>query len=90
MYVALSAMEKWGIVDDETGLNLSTLYDLLREQFQDLDDPWCKETLQWWDEYVSKFPHLGSRLFTDHTIAKFSQILPMMTGGISGIWKVQQ
>ena len=45
-------MEKWGIVDDETGTNLSVLYDLLREQFQDPDDPWCKETLKWWDEYV--------------------------------------
>ena len=46
MYVALSAMEKWGMVDDNTGMNLSMLYDLLREQFQDLDDPWCKETLE--------------------------------------------
>jgi len=31
-------------------MNLSTLYDLLREQFQDPDDPWCKETLAWWNE----------------------------------------
>jgi len=50
VYVALSAMEKWGMVDDNTGMNLSTLYDLLREQFQDPDDPWCKETLEWWNE----------------------------------------
>ena len=26
------------MVDDNTGMNLSTLYDLLREQFQDLDE----------------------------------------------------
>ena len=50
VYIALSAMEKWGIVDHNTGINLSTLYDLLREQFQDPDDPWCKETLRWWNE----------------------------------------
>lgn len=50
VYVALSAMEKWSMSDDETGVDLSTLYDLLREQFQDPDDPWCKETLKWWDE----------------------------------------
>jgi len=43
-------MEKWAMVDDNTGMNLSTLYDLLREQFQDPDDPWCKETLDWWNE----------------------------------------
>lgn len=50
VYVALSAMEKWAMVDDNTGMNLSTLYDLLREQFQDPNDPWCKETLEWWNE----------------------------------------
>jgi len=43
-------MEKWGMVDDNTGMNLSTLYDLLREQFQDPNDPWRKETLKWWNE----------------------------------------
>ena len=48
-------MEKWGTVDDETGFNLSKLYDLLREQFQDPNDPWCKETLKWWDECVPMF-----------------------------------
>jgi len=84
-------MEKWGIMDDETGFNLSTLYDLLREQFQDPDDPWCKETLNWWNKCVSTFPHPGLRPFTDHTIAKSSQMLPMMTTGRkSGIWRVRQ
>ena len=91
MYVALSAMEKWGIVDDETGFNLSTLYDLLREQFQDPNDPWCKETLKWWDGCVSTFLHLGSCLFTDHTVAKSSQTLPKMTTGrTSGIWRARR
>jgi len=48
--VALSAMEHWSMSDDDTGINLSTLYDLLREQFWDPDDSWCKETLEWWNE----------------------------------------
>jgi len=48
--VALSAMEKWSIADDDTGINLSALYNLLREQFRGPDDPWYKETLKWWDE----------------------------------------
>lgn len=48
--MALSAMEKWGIQDENTATNLSTLYDLLREQFSDPDDPWYKGTLEWWNE----------------------------------------
>jgi hypothetical protein len=71
VYVALSAMEKWGISDD-TGVNLSTLYDLLREQFQDPDDPWYKETLKWWDKCVLTFTSLGFRPFTIH----LSQVFP--------------
>jgi hypothetical protein len=43
-------MEKWAIQDDNTGMNLSALYNLLREQFYDTGDPWCKETLKWWNE----------------------------------------
>ena len=50
VYVTLSAMEKWAMVDDNRGMNLSTLYDPLREQFQHPDDPWCKETLERWNE----------------------------------------
>lgn len=45
-------MEQWGMIDSDTGTDLSALYDLLREQFQDLEDPWCKETLKWWNECV--------------------------------------
>ena len=50
VYVALSAMLTWGMMDEE--VNLSSMYDVLRQQFQNPDDPWVKETLQWWDGYV--------------------------------------
>jgi len=84
-------MERWGIVDDDTGINLSVLYDLLREQFQYPDDSWCKETLKWWNECVLAFPSVGYRLFIDHTLAKSSQTsLTTTTGKASGIWRVQR
>ena len=47
-YVALSSMTTWGMKDGE--IDLSLLYDLLRRQLCDPDDPWVKETLQWWNE----------------------------------------
>jgi len=50
VYVALSAMLTWGMMDEE--VNLSSMYDLLRQQFQNPNDPWVKETLQWWDRCV--------------------------------------
>jgi hypothetical protein len=53
VYVALSCMEEWGIRDQE--VDLSLLYDLFREQFQDLDDSWVKETLDWWNACVLAF-----------------------------------
>jgi hypothetical protein len=50
VYVALSSMEKW---DSRFGdVNLSSLYDLLREQFRNPEDPWYRETLAWWNECV--------------------------------------
>jgi hypothetical protein len=66
-------MEKWGISDENTGINLSTLYDLLREQFQDPNDPWYKETLKWWDECVLTPPCLGVHLFIS---LHLSQVFP--------------
>lgn len=43
-------MEKWGTTFGE--VNLASLYDLLREQFRNPDDPWYKDTIKWWNEYV--------------------------------------
>lgn len=60
VYISLSAMEKWAIQDDNTGINLSALYDLFREQFCDPDDPWYTETLEWWNEYVFPPIHMDS------------------------------
>ena len=53
VYVALSCMEEWRVDDEE--VDLSMMYDLLRELFHDPDDPWVKETLAWWNEYVLAF-----------------------------------
>ena len=90
--MALSAMEKWAIVDDDTGTNLSLLYDLLREQFDDPCDPWHEETLKWWDRCVFKSPYWCSHLFTIHISAKSSQTLGLMitTSRASGIWRAPQ
>lgn len=44
-------MDKW---DTRFGdVNLSSLYDLLREQFRDPEDPWYRDTLKWWNECVT-------------------------------------
>ena len=53
VYIALSDMITWGMKHEE--VDLSLLYDLLRQQLRDGDDPWVKETLQWWDRYVATF-----------------------------------
>lgn len=47
-------MEEWGITDEE--IDLSMMYDLLREQFCNSNDLWVKETLDWWNECVLAFP----------------------------------
>ena len=43
-------MEKWDIMSSD--VNLSSLYDLLREQFRNPEDPWYIDTVKWWNEYV--------------------------------------
>lgn len=67
-------MEKWAMVDDSTGINLSALYDLLREQFQNPDDPWYKETLKWWNEYVSTPAHPSICQFTNRPSQVFPEV----------------
>ena len=69
-YIALSDMVGWGIKDGE--VNLSTLYDLLRQQFRNPDDPWVKETLEWWNRFVGT---LVSTFLPIHTSSS-SQIFP--------------
>lgn len=44
-------MVAWGMKYEE--VDLSLLYDLLRQQFQNTDDPWVKDTLQWWNRHVA-------------------------------------
>jgi len=71
VYVALSAMLTWAMTDDE--VDLSSMYDVLRQQFQNPDDPWVKETLQWWDGYVLTPPHQTSHPFM---VYHSSQVFP--------------
>ena len=52
VYIALSSMTKWATMSGD--VNLSSLYDLLREQFRNPEDPWYKDTIKWWNEYVQK------------------------------------
>lgn len=42
-------MKMWG--EEWKGVKLTRLYLLLREQFAYPDDPWCTETLKWWNEF---------------------------------------
>ena len=42
-------MRVWG--EEWKGVKLTRLYILLREQFVHPDDPWCTETLKWWNEF---------------------------------------
>jgi hypothetical protein len=37
------------------GIKFARLYVLLREQFTHSDDPWCVQTLKWWNEFVVQF-----------------------------------
>ena len=38
----------WG--EEWKGVKFPRLYILLHEQFVHPDDPWCKETLDWWNK----------------------------------------
>lgn len=49
-YMALCCRGEWG--EEWKGIKLPRLYILLREQFAHPDDPWCVETLKWWNEFV--------------------------------------
>jgi len=42
-------MGSWG--EEWKGVKLTCFYILLHEQFSHPDDPWCAETLKWWNEF---------------------------------------
>ena len=48
-YIALCCSKEWK--EEWKGVKLTRLYVLLREYFAYSDDPWCTETLGWWDEF---------------------------------------
>ena len=52
-------MEKWDTRSSD--VSLSSLYDLLREQFRNPEDPWYRDTLEWWTEYVLVTPLVTDR-----------------------------
>ena len=49
--MALCCREKWG--ETWKGVKLPRLYILLREQLAYEDDPWCVETIKWWNMCVA-------------------------------------
>jgi len=49
--MALCCREAWGEV--WKGVKLPRLYILLREQLAYEDDPWCVETIKWWNKFVT-------------------------------------
>ena len=70
-YVTLCCSKEWK--EEWKGVKFPCLYVLLHEQFAHSDDPWCAETLKWWNEYalswsVPSSPHtytsLGKYLIT--------------------------
>ena len=67
-------MTEWRISHDE--VDLSLLYDLLRQQLCNPDDPWVKETLRWWDRYVVQYPYQPPT----HGLSS-SQVFPTATDG---------
>lgn len=78
-YTALCCSKEWR--DDWKGIKFSRLYVLLREQFAHPDDPWCAETLKWWNEYVffwSVSSH--SRAYT--SLGKFLAVLLIRTKNV--------
>lgn len=70
-YITLSSSETWS--ESWKGVKLSRLYSLLREQFIHPEDPWCVETINWWNEFVPQ-PFLF--IFCAHRLSeKFSAAL---------------
>ena len=74
VYVALSDMITWGVRDEE--VDLSMLYDLLRQQLHNPNDTWVQETLEWWNRCVSTSP--SHPKFTV-CLVKFSLLPPTKT-----------
>jgi len=60
--MALCSRNTWG--EEWKGVKLTRLYILLREQFAHPGDPWCVETLKWWNEF---------RLFVHYLSSIYSQ-----------------
>ncbi|KAF8668368.1 hypothetical protein AX14_006190 [Amanita brunnescens Koide BX004] len=50
VYFALSLADQWKT--EISGFNLSVLYEQILNLFEDPDDPWAKETLEWWNRKV--------------------------------------
>lgn len=53
-YIGLCCRGEWG--EEWKGVKLPHLYLLLRELFAHPDDPWCAETLKWWNEFCPFVP----------------------------------
>ena len=49
--MVLCCREKWG--ETWKGVKLPRLYILLREQLAYEDDPWCVETIKWWNKCIT-------------------------------------
>jgi len=81
-------MVTWGMTDEE--VDLSSMYDVLRQQFQNTNDPWVRETIQWWDRFVPMLHHqTACSLIAIYPPAKFFRLPPaeVMTPMILGIWR---
>ena len=63
-------MEKWDLAFGD--VNLSLLYDLLREQFCNLDDPWYRDTLKWWNGWVQRAQGTPVTSHSRPTLAMYS------------------
>ena len=68
-YVALCCRREWG--EEWKGVKLSRFYLLLREQFVHPEDPWCVDTLKWWNEYVF-FPRVSPLRCANNLLGKYS------------------
>ncbi|KAF9789208.1 hypothetical protein BJ322DRAFT_1105075 [Thelephora terrestris] len=49
-YVALCCSREWK--EEWKGVKFARLYFLLREQLAYPEDPWCADTLQWWNDQI--------------------------------------